>query len=83
MSMDGGKSSVAGASFCEQKEAKKLYDSVTGSEAPALPHHQARIKNSYAGLGFWHSRCHPPAPDSKKFLRAFFKKHCFSLSIAP
>jgi hypothetical protein len=32
------------------------------------------------GHGLRHRRCHARAPDSKKFLRAFFKKRCFPLT---
>jgi hypothetical protein len=66
------------SSFCEQKEPKKLYYSGAWCEAPALPHHRARIKNAYAGAGVWHCRCHTPAPDSKRIFWFFFaKKNCF------
>jgi hypothetical protein len=35
-------------SFCEQKEAKKLYDTGAGARAPALPHAQARLTKVFA-----------------------------------
>jgi hypothetical protein len=70
-------------SFCEQKEAKKLYESGAGSLAPALPHHRTSMKESfYSGLRMWHRRCQTTEPDSIKFLCAFFKKHCLSKAFA-
>jgi hypothetical protein len=34
-------------SFCEQKEAKKLFYSGACGGSAALPHHQARFKKSF------------------------------------
>jgi hypothetical protein len=34
-------------SFCEQKETKKLYDSLTWAVAPELPRHRAEFKRVF------------------------------------
>jgi hypothetical protein len=71
-------------SFCEQKEAKKLYDSGVWGVAPSLPHHRTSIKESFL---YWsgslaHALPHP-MPWSQKGFWVLFSKNtaCLQLSV--
>jgi hypothetical protein len=62
-------------SFCEQKKVKNFFESGAWAEARPLPQHRTCIKKSFLLARRRSNGCTSAhAPDSKKFLRAFFQK---------
>jgi hypothetical protein len=64
--------------FVNKKKQKNFDDSGAEVWATAVQHFHRKKEAFYSGHGVRHRRRRTTEPESKQFLGAFFKKHCFA-----